>query len=237
MIPKGYKECATCGVLFKRETGGTAGGKTYCEECKIEPLKQQQEWKDVVDYVWRLADCSQDHMPMATAQLKRLHTKHNMRYSAIQATLRYVFELSENPPEYSMTAGVEYVVMKNYYQAKEFFSKIRRLKRPEEEINEILSMEPQEIVINRSDLIQEDLDFESRKQKLNYQSMLDMDDIEDITDDEDTIDELFSSFDVASSKKGKKKIKGELGMDDIEDDYEYNDCEYDSYEDNDYEYD
>lgn len=227
MAPRGYLKCSNCGKTYNKEVGATVNGKNYCDICKAKPLKDKQDRLDLIDYIWRLSGCESEHMPLVTTQIKWLHEEHGMKYTAIKATLEYVYEYSEDPPPYNSKSGIQYVVLNNYYSALKFFSDIRDIKRPEEEVKEILSMEPKEIVISRSDLIKEDLAFEEKKKKLGYQSMLDMDDIED----DGIISEDLDNWEVSENKKKgnpeefdsnkeAQTFEGELDMDDIEDDFE-----------------
>lgn len=102
-------------------------------------------------------------MGFCVKQIKNLHENYHMKYSAITATLQYMYEFSDENIVFDphiCLANIPYY----YLDAKEFFLiKYMREKDNEDYIKEIINKPENIVVLERSNLIKYDNIFDQNK--------------------------------------------------------------------------
>lgn len=95
----------------------------------------------------------------------------------MKATLQYLIEYENK----SINLDVGIAIIQFYYkEAKNYFKKVYKLKETEDEyIERVLNMPPVEIIVNRSDIIQLDKEYQEKLRKLEKRELLNLDDVED----------------------------------------------------------
>lgn len=188
--PKGQRKCCVCEKMFASSLIYTIDAKNYCHSCGEELQQKRQKEieknKELNAYLCNLAG-DNDLMPFWGRQVKSMKEENGWRTESILATLRYIFEIMENPPILQPEFGIRALVETYYYSAKKYYEEVFALKKtPDEVIQEILLMPPKEIVLRRSELLKKDERFLEKKKDLTYGPALDMD---DIIDDEEFYEE------------------------------------------------
>ena len=178
-------KCCVCGRYVDNELILMIDKKKYCPECGKERQKEKKDYKELMDYIYNLCHKDQTAMGLMVKQIKEYVETYEYKYGGILYTLKYAFELLEEPYEFIPDAGISFVPYL-YHQAYEFCRQYYDLKQTDEElIDEVLSMPPIVYDIKRSQIIADDKQFWEEKRKGQGRSMLDMDDIEDDEDEDD----------------------------------------------------
>lgn len=186
-VKRTVKKCSKCGLNYPIETVVSIGGKNYCPKCKIERDQEANDYKELVDYIWCLSENDNDIFPMITMQIKRL--KENiplkdgqLRNRDILATLKYMYEYREPPLVYKPEFGISNI-WAFYREAQKFYKQSEQLSHTDDDlIKQSLTKKPIQVVINRSELIKQDQEFEEKKRQQEHRQILDLDAI-DLEDD------------------------------------------------------
>lgn len=182
-------------------------GRNYCRTCGGDLYKQRKKEikvnTEMNDYLFWICGGDKDLMPFLCRQVRNMKDENGWKTESILAVLKYIFEITDDPPELRPEYGIRYLVESNFYEAKKYFTEVYRLKKtPEERITEIINMPPREIVLKRSEIIKREKQSLEKKKDLVYGPEMDMDDIEEIefndeleVDDESEVEEeLDDSF-------------------------------------------
>ena len=182
-MKKGYRKCVECGAILPKEDIVQIGGKAYCHKCSAPRAKEVRDINALNAYLYDLCGGEGDIMPFLTSQVKRLKTQYEFKVSGILATLKFAFELSDNPPEFNPQYGIEYLVIRNYYQAKKYYEELRKLsKQPQEMIDETLKTPVKEVHLSRTVMTEQSEAFIAKQKDLQYGPAIDLDSIEDEDD-------------------------------------------------------
>jgi len=184
--------CVTCGVIVEPESIFKIKGKIYCPNCAAlieqKEKKEKSDYSKLMDYLYKLCDEDKDILGFLVKQVKNLKSMEGCDYkdSDILATLKYVFELSEHPPVFNPTYGIEPLVVRNYYWARKYYEAKRKLEKQDVKVIDNILQAPEVEVHIDKDIMeyQRQLFLEKHKDKL-YGPAIDLDSIED----EEEIDE------------------------------------------------
>lgn len=216
MAKRTTRKCSVCGLSFPSETVVSIGGKNYCEKCKIERDKEAEDYKALVDYIWCLSDNDNDIFPMITMQIKRLKENLVLKDRALKnrdilSTLKYMYEYRDPVLKYNPAFGISNI-WAFYRDAQKFYKQSETLSHTDDElIKKSLTQKPIQIVINRSELIKQDEEFEEKKRLQEHRQILDLNEI-DLEDDGEFVDNvIFRGY----SKKKLKELAEEEELDDF----------------------
>lgn len=194
--------CCNCGIQFAIELAKPLNKKKYCEKCfnqiKTEQdeleLRHAKQYRKLTDYIKEIAEEKIEDIEeyeenkeffwkMVTAQIKAYtDEKKDYKYTlgGIYQTLRYIYELEENPPPFDLTSGLS-IVPFYYLKASIFWNKQKKIKEANKKEN--VESEPDIIIIKRSDIIAQE---ERRKKYQAWQEneeKIESPDIASITSD------------------------------------------------------
>lgn len=179
MAPKTVRKCSMCEQTFPKEKIHLIGGKNFCDKCAVIRQKDIDDLKDLRDYIKLKLEPEDNLWPLITKQIKQFKEEYGFKYSGMKATLRYLFEYSEETYDWDRDLGIAF--LQYYYRkANQFFSKLYELKKVNpDEIREILEKEENHVVINRSALIQRDIEFQKKKEERERTGLMTLDEVED----------------------------------------------------------
>ena len=156
-------------------------GKKYCPHCSEEPLKEAQYYKELCTYIADLFGGAKNcNMPLITAQLKRLKKNNEeMTTRGMLSTLQYVFEILEYEFNVDPNYGIENILTRYYWEAKQYYIKRAERNKANKDVFEALNQETEQIVLNRSDLIRRQEEEDKKKDEREHRVLIDADNIED----------------------------------------------------------
>ena len=179
MAPKSVRKCSMCEQTFPKEKMHLIGGKNFCDKCALIRQKDIDDLKDLRDYIKLKLEPEDNLWPLITKQIKQYKEEYGFKYSGMKATLKYLFEYSEDPFNWDRDLGIAFLQY-HYRKANQFFSKMYALKKVNpDEIREILEKKEKHVVINRSALIQRDIEFQKKKEERERTGLMTLDDVED----------------------------------------------------------
>ena len=168
-----------CEQTFPKEKMHLIGGKNFCDKCALIRQKDIDDLKDLRDYIKLKLEPEDNLWPLITKQIKQYKEEYGFKYSGMKATLKYLFEYSEDPFNWDRDLGIAFLQY-HYRKANQFFSKMYALKKVNpDEIREILEKKENHVVINRSALIQRDIEFQKKKEERERTGLMTLDDVED----------------------------------------------------------
>lgn len=182
-------KCSICGRSFPRETITKISGKNYCESCYAEKGKDSQAYKDLMDYVYNLAEQDNSILPMVAMQVKKLKEQGKLSNLDILNTLKYMYEYKDEPKmEFRPQSGIANVP---YFirEARIFYAQSLDLASTDDKvIEESINCEPIQITLKRSDLIRTQEEFEKKQRAKKNLFLIDLDELELEDDEEPFVD-------------------------------------------------
>ena len=177
---KGVRKCSICGRSFPAEAIKTYNGKNYCEKCEAERKQQSDDLVTLRDYIKLKMNPDNDLWPLISKQIKQYREEYEMTYSGMYATLKFLFEYSDDEFNYNIESGIAFLPFW-YRTARLFFHNMKEVKssNSEEKIKECLGLSGNYIVLKRSELVEEDKKFLEKKRKEEQKCLLNLDDVED----------------------------------------------------------
>ena len=180
-------KCSSCGLSFDSSLIKKVGGKNFCPSCFEKRQKEVEDLNELRDAIDKYLQPQDMDWPLIGKQIKEYREEYNFTYRGMLFTLKYLFEFLERGEFTYEEKGTGIAFIPYFYSsAVRFYSEVYRLRATDdEEIDEILNLPSTIIMLNRSDLIRRDQEFEEKKIKLLG---LEKVDIESIEDDEEIID-------------------------------------------------
>lgn len=175
------KKCSSCGLQFPSELISRINGKNYCEKCAIKVKKDSEDLKQLKDAINLYIKPHKSLWPLIMKQVKQYKEEYGFKYKGMKYTLDYLFIYSEN---FELDNDLEdrgIAFLPYWYnKAMNFFSKYWELKSTEEEkIEKAFNMPKNSVILNRSDLIKRDEEYEEKIKKLQHRELMSLDDVED----------------------------------------------------------
>lgn len=151
--------------------------KNYCPTCSPARLQEVNYYKKLCAYIYEnLINGDKFLMGKCVKQIKNLKTEYDMNYKSMLLTLQYMYEFQDEPVIFDENVCINNIPY-YYSEAKDFYSIIWLHRATNGKwIEEVLQQPAEVIVIERSDLIKKDQEFEEKYQK-NIK-LLDMSDID-----------------------------------------------------------
>lgn len=210
---KGYSKCKNCERVFATELMTMVSGKKYCPECAKDKLKQAKDFKALNDYIYEHIE-DKSLMPLINKQIKDYVDNYQMKYSGILYTLKYCFELNDDTGFDTIgDFGLSFLPF-YYAKAKKFFLQSYEANiNNQKKLKECLDLDPEKVVLKRSELVENDLEWKEHQKKLSHNILLNLDDIED-DEDYDDYDEDIDEF-IGQDFRSKNSHLQDL--DDVED--------------------
>ena len=181
-MPKGYRKCCVCGEQVPSDVAKIINNKAYCITCGEARLKEVKDNVALRDYLYKLCDGRGEFLPFLLKQASQLknNADYGFKTSGILATLKFVFETSENPPIFNPETGIEWIIIRNYYKAKKHYAQIRELEKfPEIEIDEALAAPEKEVHINKQLVETRQKQFRDKIKDKTFGPIIDLNTIED----------------------------------------------------------
>ena len=200
-------KCSVCERYVDRELITKISGKNYCEDCKGEVLKKAEDYKKLCTYIYETIYDKDCNMPLITTQLKKLKTDYeDFTDRGMLTTLKYAFELEQIPKEnLDPDWGVYNIIIRYYRKAKQFWIKKLELEKNLNEIEEALTLPPNEIIIKRSSINRKDEEDREKQRKLEHRQIL----TDETIIDDDSLDlNLLKDL-----RERKRSIKEDNGID------------------------
>lgn len=197
--PNTMRKCSICGTYSSINENTVYKGQNYCSKCNAERELDAKAYRELTDYIQKLADYDNSIFVLIGRQIKSLKEVKEGEYALTNAmilsTLKYMYELKERPLTFKPEFGIANVP---YYfrEAQQFYYQYDHLLQTEEKkIKESLSREPVQIALKRSNIIKQQEAFEEKRKKQKNLFLIDLDDIE-LEDD----GEVFEDNDIINYK-------------------------------------
>lgn len=171
--------CKNCGRKFPTETMFVVNGKKYCVDCAKSLKKDADNYKKLCAYIYENMYNKNCNMPLITTQIKRLHEKEEFSYQGMLTTLQYIYEIVEINQIPDPAVGITSLMLRYYWEAKNFYIKKSKINKEEQKIYNILSRQPEQVNLNRSDIIKKDLQEQQKKEIREHRVLIDANQIVD----------------------------------------------------------
>lgn len=177
-----YSTCVKCGNKFPTSEMYVHSGKKYCEDCYEEIKSESEYYRKLCDYIYKEIYHEDCNMPFITSQIKKLKQEiEGLTNRRILITLQYAikydkFDTTDLDPEW----GINNLVIKYYYETKKFYDLKQKINKDKDEIDRMLNIKTKVVIINRSDIIKRQEQYEEEQRKRYAKQMLDEDDMKEI---------------------------------------------------------